>query len=85
VPTPLNIKDPSAYELASEIAAATGKSLTRVVVDSLRNEKARLLKQREVDHKKVREIVSRVKRRRLRRSGRTAEQIIGYDSKGLLS
>jgi antitoxin VapB len=85
VPTPLNIKDPVAYELASEIAEATGKSLTRVVVDSLRNEKARLIKQREIDRKKVSEIIRRVKRRRLPRSGKTPEEIIGYNEKGLLN
>jgi antitoxin VapB len=35
---PLNIKDPEAYRLAAEIAARSGKSLTRVVVDALRRE-----------------------------------------------
>lgn len=39
----LNIKHPEAYQLAAEIARATGKSLTRVVVDALRAEKTRLL------------------------------------------
>ena len=35
---PLNIKDPEAYRLAAQIAAQSGKSLTRVVVDALRRE-----------------------------------------------
>ena len=39
--TPLNIKDPEAYQLASDIARHTGKSLTRVVVDALKAEHAR--------------------------------------------
>lgn len=50
--TPLNIKDPSAYQLATEIAEVTGKSLTRVVVDSLQHEKERLLQERRIDVKR---------------------------------
>ena len=38
--TPLNIKDPEAYQLASEIARHTGKTLTRVVVDALKHERS---------------------------------------------
>ena len=38
---PLNIKDPEAYRLAAQIAAQSGKSLTRVVVDALRREAQR--------------------------------------------
>lgn len=32
----LNIKDPEAHELARKLAAATGETLTRAVVESLR-------------------------------------------------
>ena len=44
----LNIKDPEAYTLALAMANATGKSLTRVVVDALRAEKERI-EPREID------------------------------------
>ncbi len=39
----LEIEDPEAYDLAAAIAERTGKSLTRVVVEALRQEKDRLL------------------------------------------
>lgn len=58
--TPLNIKDPEAYELASEIAQHTGKSLTRVVVDALRHEKESLKRApARIDMAKVRAILKR--------------------------
>lgn len=60
MPTPLNIKDPEAHHLASEIARQTGKSLTRVVVDALRHEKEALKPPpTEIDMEKVRAILAR--------------------------
>lgn len=60
MPTPLNIKDPEAYELASEIARHTGKSLTRVVVDALKHERETLKRiPAEIDMEKVRAILAR--------------------------
>ncbi len=60
MPTPLNIKDQEAYELASEISRHTGKSLTRVVVDALRHEREALKRPpAEIDMGKVREILAR--------------------------
>lgn len=57
--TPLNIKDPEAYELASDIAQTTGKSLTRVVIDALRREKQMLRTAPEpIDMAKVRAILA---------------------------
>lgn len=38
----LNVKDPEAYRLASEIARETGDSLTKVVIDSLRDRREKL-------------------------------------------
>lgn len=38
----LNIKDPEAHRLAQEIAEATGESMTRVVIGSLRERLERL-------------------------------------------
>ncbi len=57
VSTPLNIKDPEAYELARQIADHTGKSLTRVVVDALRQEKDRVLPRR-VDRDAIRKLLA---------------------------
>ena len=37
----LNIKDPEAHALASELARRTGQTLTKVVTDSLRERLAR--------------------------------------------
>ncbi|MGY6707375.1 MAG: type II toxin-antitoxin system VapB family antitoxin [Rhizobiaceae bacterium] len=38
----LNIKDPEAHRLASEIAQATGQSMTRVVTEALRERLAQI-------------------------------------------
>lgn len=38
----LNVKDPEAHRLAQAIAKETGDSLTKVVIDSLRERHARL-------------------------------------------
>lgn len=57
--TPLNIKDPQAYQLASEIARYTGKTLTRVVVDALKHEKEALKSMpQEIDITRVHSILS---------------------------
>lgn len=40
--TTLNVKDPEAYRLAEAIAQATGETLTRAVVESLRERYERL-------------------------------------------
>jgi antitoxin VapB len=55
--TVLNIKDPEAYNLALAVASATGKSLTRVVVDALRAEKERI-EPHEIDVAKVYKILA---------------------------
>jgi hypothetical protein len=56
--SPLNIKDPEAYRLASLIAEHTGKTLTRVVLDALRHEKARILP-RKWDGEKIASILAK--------------------------
>lgn len=38
----LNIKDPEAHRLAREIAKETGESLTKVVIESLRERQSKL-------------------------------------------
>ena len=83
--TPLNIKDPEAYQLASEIAELTGKTLTRVVVDALKHEKQTLTKGPEqIDMAKVREILGRLHATPIVDS-RSADDIVRdlYDERGL--
>ncbi len=41
----LNIKDPEAHRLAREIARATGETMTRAVIEALRERLARLEQQ----------------------------------------
>ncbi len=40
----LSIKDPEAHRLAHEIAEATGQNMTRVVIEALREQHAKLQK-----------------------------------------
>jgi antitoxin VapB len=78
--TPLNIKDPEAYQLASEIARHTGKTLTRVVVDALRHEKEALkAAPQEIDMTKVAAILARFDRQR---QPWPVDEIL-YDERGL--
>ena len=79
----LNIKDPEAHRLASEIAQKTGKSLTRVVVDALRIERA-LTEPRPVDRVWLKNLQGRVAAIPKVEHG-TPEEIIGYDENGLPS
>ncbi len=41
----LNVKNAEAYELASELARLTGRSMTRVVLEALRQQREELLRQ----------------------------------------
>ncbi len=45
----LNIKDPEAHELARQLAAQTGETLTRAVTEALRERLARVSRTRRVD------------------------------------
>ncbi|MEQ9643191.1 MAG: type II toxin-antitoxin system VapB family antitoxin [Alphaproteobacteria bacterium] len=47
----LNIKNPEADRLAHEIAEITGESLTKVVVDALRDRREELAHRREAEKK----------------------------------
>ena len=42
----MNVKDPEAHRLAQEIADQTGESLTKVVIESLRERHAKLEKRK---------------------------------------
>lgn len=80
----LSIKDPEADRLARELAARTGETLTEAVVVALRE---RLIRERG----RARSIPLREELAAIRRrcgalpvlDGRTAEQIAGYDQRGL--
>jgi antitoxin VapB len=78
---PLNIKDPEAYQLASELARLTGKPLTRVVVEALRHELARQ-RPRRVDMDKARATLARIHAMPII-DDRSAEEILGYDERGM--
>ena len=83
--TPLNIKDPEAYQLASEIARHTGKTLTRVVVDALKHEREALRRgPQEIDISKVRQILADMHAMPVA-DPRSVEDIFGdlYDEHGL--
>ena len=45
----LNIKNAEAYDLASELARLTGRSMTTVVLEALRQRRAELLRQEQKD------------------------------------
>jgi len=47
----LNLKNPRAYELASELSRLTGESLTAVVIAALEAQLAERTKQRDVEKK----------------------------------
>jgi len=79
----LNIKDPEVYRLASEIATATGKSLTRVVRDALETEHRRIVC-RKPDTERISRILAEMDALPVLDS-RPVEEIVGdfYDDNGL--
>ena len=79
----MNIKDPEVYRLASEIAAATGKSLTRVVRDALETEHRRIVC-RKVDPERISRILAEMDVLPVL-DNRPIEEIVGdlYDDNGL--
>lgn len=80
----LSIKDPEADRLARELAARTGETLTEAVVVALRERLAR-------EAGRTRSIPLREELAAIRRrcaalpvlDARTAEEILGYDERGL--
>ena len=79
----LSIKDPEADRLAREVARATGESLTTAVVQSLRERLARLRRPRgRALSAELLKIARRCASAPVRDS-RGAEEIIGYDEKGV--
>jgi antitoxin VapB len=80
----LSIKDPEADRLARELASRTGETLTEAVVVALRERLAR-------ETGRTRSIALRDELAAIRRrcaalpvlDGRTIEEILGYDERGL--
>lgn len=80
----LNIKDPETHTLAKRLASLTGESLTQAVKQAVQERLARVEKSRraipladELDH------IALHCAGLPRRDRRSAEQIIGYDERGL--
>jgi antitoxin VapB len=81
--THLNIKNDEAHKLASELADLTGESLTSAVTLALRERLARERRRRRPDRiiATLMKIGSRYAA--LADTGRSAEEILGYDEQGL--
>jgi antitoxin VapB len=81
----LNIKDPEAHAMAKELARRTGKSLTWVVKDALR-ERLRREPAPEREQKRIQELLKRVAAEISEMpvlDSRTPDEIIGYDEHGV--
>jgi antitoxin VapB len=80
----LNIKHAEADRLARELAAITGENLTEAVVGALR---ARLEQERKRPMPRTARDILRESRQRLSRlkvrDARSADEILGYDQRGL--
>lgn len=81
----LSIKDPEADRLAREVAKATGETLTAAVVQSLRERLARVRRPRAG---RLSEQLLTIARRCARlpvQDRRSANEILGYDERGVPS
>jgi antitoxin VapB len=82
---PLSIKDPEADRLARAVAACTGETLTQAVINALRDRLARE-EQKDVDVAGKVAHAMEIGRHYVAqplRDDRTADEIIGYDERGL--
>jgi len=82
----LNIKDDGADRLARELAAETGETITAAVTIAVRErlERVRGAVPRERREQELSRIAKRSAQRQVR-DGRSAEEILGYDTDGLPS
>lgn len=79
----LNIKDPEADRLARELARLTGETITQTVTIALRE---RLKREGARSPLSLKDAIMDISRRCAalpRHTGRTADDIIGYDEDGL--
>ena len=81
---PLNIKDTETHEMARKLASLTGESLTKAVKHAIEEKLSKLEKARarptladELDH------IALHCAKLPRKDKRSAEEIIGYDERGL--
>ncbi len=79
----LNIKDPEADRLARELAAKTGETLTETVIEALRQRLKREAAKAPLSLKDEIMAISQRSARLPRRTGRTPDEIVGYDEDGL--
>lgn len=79
----LNIKDREADRLARELADRTGETLTEAVVKALRERLKRECAKRSLGLNDEIMAISRRTAAMPRRTGKTADEIIGYDQRGL--
>ena len=79
----LNIKDAEADRLARELSARTGETITEAVLNALRERLKRECAKTPMSLKDEIMAISRRSAALPRRTGRTPEEIIGYDERGL--
>lgn len=81
----LNIKDPEAHALASELSRRTGQTLTSVVTEALRERLAREKTPDAVRSRRVERVLEIARRCAARPvlDPRTPDEIIGYDEHGV--
>ena len=80
---PLHIGNPEADSLARELARLTGATITGAVVKALRERLVRETAKAPIDLTAEITAISRRAGRMPRRTGQAAEEIIGYDQRGL--
>ena len=81
----LNIKNDEAHKLATELARLTGESLTSAVTQALRDRLARERRRRNVDAIAARLMKIGGRYATLPDTGRSPDEILGYDEHGLPS
>ena len=79
----MNIKDPTTDRLARELAALTGQPITTALREALEDKLAATkARQAAVGHRDLSEIIERG-RQRATMDPRSADEILGYDERGL--
>jgi antitoxin VapB len=79
----LNIKNDEAHKLATELAGLTGESLTAAVTLALRERLARERRRRRPDLVAARLMKIGSRYAALADTGRSSDEILGYDEHGL--